>query len=277
MEPFTQHKEKVWLEPSLTADDKSSTIIAGISTRHDGISKPPYQSLNTGFHVKDSLKAVQENRRRIATEIGYPVESWVGAVQIHKNHIESIGLSQKGLGAMDYESAIAETDGFYTTEQGILLTMNYADCVPLYFYSTSKAAVGIAHAGWRGSVMKIGGRMIESWESNLHISPKDIHVIIGPSIGPCCYEVDQKVIEEVKSIMPHDWTRVATVKKDNKYDLNLQELNRLIMIDSGVPEKNIQVSSACTSCSNDHFFSHRKEKGQTGRILGFIGMKRESK
>lgn len=276
MEPFSQQKDSVWLEPLRRTDAGKYAIVAGVSTRCNGVSKPPFQSLNTGFHVKDSLEAVQENRRRIGETIGYPVDSWVGAVQVHKNHIERVNQSHRGKGAMDYISAIPDTDGLYTTEPNILLTMNYADCVPLSFYSKSHDAVGIAHAGWRGTVLNIGSQMIEIWENNLHIPPEEVHVMIGPSIGHCCYEVDQKVADEVKAILPEHLSMVAAAKGQGKYDLNLQALNRLLLIKAGVPDENIHVSSSCTSCSNDVFFSHRKEKGRTGRILGFIGMKKES-
>lgn len=274
MEPFSQHEDLAWLAPALAAKDGTGTITAGISTRHNGVSKPPYQSLNMGFHVMDTIEAVQENRQRLGSLIDFPADSWVCAEQVHQNHIERIDRSHKGKGALSYSSAVSKTDGFYTTEPEILLTLNYADCVPLYFYDIRSRAVGIAHAGWRGTVMGIGPKMIQAWKSDLHISSEEVHVLIGPSIGPCCYEVDEKVVREVKAILPKEWQTIAAEKTPGKYDLNLQALNKLLLIKTGVPSENIQTSTACTSCSSHQFFSHRKEQGKTGRIIGFIGMKR---
>lgn len=274
MDPFILHDDLAWRLPDIKTFVSPCSIVAGISTRNHGVSTSPFTSLNMGFHVKDSLEAVRENRNRLGRVLSFPTNSWIGAEQIHKDHIERVSTIHKGRGAMEYADSLPGTDGIYTTDKELLLIMNYADCVPLYFYSQTKEAVGIAHAGWRGTVMKIGSKMIKEWGNELSAVPNDIHVLIGPSIGQCCYEVDESVMTEVRRVLPNSNRSVAENTKEGKYQLDLKELNRLLLLESGVPASNIQTSEMCTSCSNDLFFSHRKEQGKTGRMLGFIGMKR---
>lgn len=274
MDPFTTQEEMAWSMPSVKTAEKSLSVVAGISTRLNGVSSAPFSSLNMAFHVNDEPSDVKENRIRLGKALNFEADQWTGAVQIHKDRIERVTATHRGLGALDYSSALPDTDGLYTTEPNLLLTMNYADCVPLYFYSIKNEVVGIAHAGWRGTVMNIGGKMVREWDKIFSVNTNDIQVMIGPSIGKCCYEVDESVMNEVRHVHPHNEEAVAINTKKGKYQLDLKELNRRLLIEEGIPAGNINVSDVCTSCSNHLFFSHRKDGGKTGRMIGFIGLRR---
>ncbi|MBM7644280.1 YfiH family protein [Scopulibacillus daqui] len=270
-EPFSV-ETKMSLEMKPVKLDNHQTIVAGITTRRGGVSNKPFESLNMGFHVHDDHHAVLENRKRLAEDIGISLEHWVAAEQVHGTNLVRVTSQDTGKGAKDMASAVKDTDGLYTVEDNVLLTACYADCVPIYFYSEKKPAAGLLHAGWRGTVGQGAGKMVKAWERELDIMPSDIHAIIGPSIGQCCYEVDERIIQHIRDIEHVSLETVAEQVDHNHYMLNLKELNKQILLSSGVPESHIQVSSYCTSCRNDLFFSYRAENGKTGRILSYIGL-----
>lgn len=266
-EPF-QYKDGILY---LTAWDK---VIAGFSTREGGISKPPFASLNLGLHVNDQQEAVHENRQLLADNLQFPLHTWICSEQVHDNIVQKVGIRDTGKGVYTYEDGVPNTDGIYTEEPEVLLTSCYADCVPVYFYAPSRRLVGLAHAGWKGTVKGIVLNMIQQWVQQEQVSLSELQVAIGPAIGSCCYVVDDRVINAVGEVL------CGTVPKhivsEGQYALDLKEVNRLLCVQAGVKEDNILVSSLCTSCNKQWFFSHRRDKGKTGRMLSFIGFKEGS-
>jgi polyphenol oxidase len=249
-------------------------VIVGISTRRGGVSKTPFTTLNLGLHVNDDQDDVLQNREKLGEDIGISLEDWVCADQVHDCKVQKVSCKDKGKGVYDYSTTISCTDGLYTKEKGVLLTGGFADCVPLLFYARDKEIVGIAHAGWKGTVGQIAINMIHTLVQEENVSLDEVFVFIGPSIGQCCYEVDENVIHKVDECCAK--AKNTYHKVDNvisRYMLDLKKLNQEILLEAGIPEKNIEVTKYCTSCQNDLFFSHRKEKGQTGRMLAFIGIK----
>lgn len=273
MEPFILQQEsffliKDWMEqfPGLTA---------GFTTKNGGFSKNEYTSFNMGFHVNDDLKDVLANRQKLAGEIGFSLNKWVGAEQTHDDVIRKVSSIDKGRGSDSYDSSFKSTDGFYTNEKGILLTLLFADCVPLYFIAPEKGMIGAAHAGWRGTVKQIAARMVKHWQKE-GITPEEIFVTIGPSICNKCYIVDKHVIDLVQNILVDVEKKPYNLIKDEQYHLDLLSVNKLLLIKAGVPERNIRVTGYCSSCDTEEFFSHRRDHGQTGRMLSFIGWKEDS-
>lgn len=271
-EPFFQHDTgRVYTD---LYQSSTSQVVVGLSTREKGVSQPPFESFNFGFHVGDNIDDVRTNRSILAEDLSFPLINWVSGEQIHASEIRRVDLSDQGKGALDLDSVIEGVDGLYTTENDLLLVAGYADCVPIYFIHKNYSAVGLAHAGWRGTIGQIGGKMIREWESVLGIDPAEIEVLIGPSIGVCCYEVDDRVINEVKKLEDIELSDIVQPTTPGQYQLNLQLLNQRIIESYGVPQRNIQTTEYCTSCRTDLFYSHRKELGKTGRMLGFIGIHR---
>ncbi|MFB5194094.1 peptidoglycan editing factor PgeF [Neobacillus sp. KR4-4] len=269
MEPFVLKNQSF-----LTIENwvsKYPGLVAGITTNKGGVSKGDYKSLNLGFHVGDIQSDVCSNREKVSDLLTFPLKSWVGAEQTHGIHLKKISKLDRGKGSNSYENAIKDTDGFYTNEEGVLLTLCYADCVPLFFIAPESKMIGVAHAGWKGTVGQIAREMIIAWKRE-GINPEQILVTIGPSICEKCYIVDKYVINLVENTLEDVEILPYNLIKEGQYSLDLREVNRQILIKSGVPNTNIQLTNFCSSCDKE-FFSHRRDQGKTGRMLTFIGWK----
>jgi len=262
-------------------EDLPSDVNAGISARHGGKSSAPYFSLNCGLHVGDSLPAVLDNRKLIASTVGFPLESWVFGQQVHGCQVEVVTLSDRGKGTVANDTALHNVDGLVTNEPGVCLGAFYADCVPLYFYDPVQRVVGLAHAGWKGTAGRIAEATILKMQQCFECVPERILAAVGPSIGICCYEVDEKVIGQIKAADGSNITDGNVFGDDKplfypsangKYQLSLQQLNRFIMLEAGIMASHIEISSWCTSCHTELFFSHRQEHGLTGRMMAWIGL-----
>ncbi|WP_241657852.1 peptidoglycan editing factor PgeF [Anaerobacillus alkaliphilus] len=267
-EPFvSNNKLFLSVEPFKQVDDN---LVVGFSTRINGKSTDSYSSLNMGLHVQDNVCDVIANREALAAELGIPLSNWVFADQVHGNNIKKVCKEDVGAGSLSLETAVKDTDGLYTREKNVLLASLYADCVPLYFYSTSANIVGLAHAGWKGTVGEIGPKMIRIWVEDEKIPLETIYVAIGPSISQRCYEVDDYVIDRVRKIVQNEnlapYKEIAT----SKYLLDLKELNKQLLLNMGVNANHIFTSNYCTFNEKALFFSYRREQ-KTGRMMSFIG------
>ncbi|MFV8827069.1 peptidoglycan editing factor PgeF [Alkalihalobacterium sp. APHAB7] len=269
-EPFIQTEDDLLLIPEWEKHGRH--IIAGFTTRLGGIGQTPYHSLNVGLHVSDDDSIVIKNRQLVSVKLDFPVEQWVIGEQIHDSNIKKVSRSDWGKGALSLNSAINGVDGLYTKDKDTLLVSLYADCVPLYFFAPKHEMIGLAHAGWKGTVGKIGPKMIEMWK-NEGIDINDILVIIGPSIGQEEYEVDANVIRAVDQALPQTEAPPYIESRPGHFLLDLKTLNKQLLIEAGLPSNCVKTSQYCTARRTDLFFSHRKEQGKTGRMMSFIGMK----
>lgn len=244
-------------------------IIHGFSTRIGGVSKPPFDTLNLGLHVGDQQDDVIENRRRYCEALGLELADLTAGEQIHSDKVRVVTGKDRGCGAFSYDTAFPGTDGFVTNEPGVVLSSYYADCVPLFIFDPVQWVVGLAHGGWKGTVKRIGARTIETMADAFGTRAYDCLVGIGPSIGQCCYEVDERVILSLQAKFP-EWERLVEAKENGRWDLDLWSTNRQVFLDAGVQPENIEVSHLCTSCRTDLFFSYRAENGKTGRMASII-------
>ncbi|HET7522158.1 MAG TPA: peptidoglycan editing factor PgeF [Bacillales bacterium] len=265
-EPFAL-QQQLWLKLV-----RWERVMAGITTRNGGKSDPPYDHMNLGFHVQDDPDAVLANRERAAQAIGVPLHRWVCAEQVHGADIEKVTTEDAGRGAKRPANSVPAVDGLYTRDGDVLLVLGYADCVPLYFSAPRHGLVGIAHAGWRGTAANIAGHMVDRWVKEEGVPVDNIFAAVGPSIGGCCYEVDDRVIEAVDAALGPKAGKPYRQTNGNRYLLDLKECNRKLFLQAGISENHIECSCYCTSCRTDLFYSHRKENGRTGRMSGFIGM-----
>jgi polyphenol oxidase len=272
MEPFDLQEEEYFV----VADwmQKYPNLAVGFTSKNGGMSKGDFSSLNVGFHVKDNKQSVLGNRHHLAKKLSFSLDHWVGAQQTHETNIVKVTKRDEGKGANDYENAFKQTDGFFTFERGMLLTLCYADCVPLYFFHPSSKAIGIAHAGWKGTVDGIAEKMVECFQSE-GLKASEILVAIGPSICENCYIVDDPVIKLVQNKLEHVNEKPYNLISDHQYTLDLKECNKEILIKSGVQSDHILTTNLCTSCQNEHFFSHRRDQAKTGRMMSFIGWKED--
>lgn len=286
MEPFQFRAEqerpqlyylRSWMErfPGLTA---------GMTSRLGGVSAPPYASLNMGLHVGDQPADVVRNRERAAAEIGLPLSSWVFAEQVHGTQVAYIREAERGRGAFSRTDEISASDALITTDSKVVLAALFADCVPLYFIDPAHRAIAVAHAGWQGTVGSIAEQVVDSMKSRYGSAPGGLYAAIGPSIRSCCYQVDERVAQPVRTLLAKlaaqdgcdddPGSYLLSDSEEGKYRLDLQLVNRQIMIKAGILPSRIEITKWCTSCNVDQLFSHRKEKGTTGRMCAWIGWSR---
>ncbi|MEK4963926.1 MULTISPECIES: peptidoglycan editing factor PgeF [Heyndrickxia] len=247
-------------------------ICAGFTVKNGGASTNFPGSLNLAFHVNDDPESVRKNREIIASAAGFPLSNWIGAEQTHEDHVQRVTRKDAGKGAADYRSSFPHTDGLYTDEKEILLVLAFADCVPVFFFAPKYGRVGIAHAGWKGTTRGIAAKMVEKWVKD-GVPLDEIEVAIGPSICGECYLVDDRVIQAVRPWTGKEEKLPYVEKSPGQYALDLKQLNKIILQQAGIPESRIAISSLCTSSCEEDFFSHRRDHGATGRMLGFIGIK----
>lgn len=246
----------------------SEKLKVGFTTKNGGVSKGDFSSFNCGLHVHDERTDVLENRRKLADLLDFPLEDWVAGEQIHGNDVRYVTDDDRGKGATDFSTALSGTDGLLTKGKGILLTAFFADCIPLFFFDPVEEMIGIAHAGWKGTVKEIAGEMVNAFKKN-GSKPEHILVAIGPGISKTHYEVDTYVASQIDEGYRK---KVLFPLRNDRYLLDLLELNKEILLHYGIFRHNIDKTNYCTFHDDDLFFSHRRDQGRTGRMLGFIGM-----
>ncbi|WP_026906037.1 peptidoglycan editing factor PgeF [Paucisalibacillus globulus] len=244
-----------------------SNLKVGFTSRNGGTSKGYFSTNNFGLHVSDSYDNAIENRNKLAKILHISLEQWVSGEQVHHNSIHIVESTDVGRGARSVESSLKGIDGLITRETAILCTAFFADCVPLFFFDPVTKYIGIAHAGWKGTVGRIAEEMTNKF-LELGCNKNDVLVTIGPCISCEYYEVD----EYVKNRIPQELAdRVLTSVSDGHYLLDLKQLNVEILVQSGIFRSNIDITNYCTFRDENLFFSHRRDNGKTGRMLGFIG------
>ena len=237
-----------------------------VSTRIGGLSHPPYESLNLGFHVEDNTETVLKNREHLAENIGIFLSDFTIARQIHSGRVTIVTEEMRGYGAADLDTAVEATDAMVTDIPGLCLTVLAADCVLVLFFDPQKQVVAAVHAGWRGTVKLASQKTAEILRQEFNCKPTDILVGIGPSIGPCHYEVGPEVIAQVEDTFGSTDGYINNETPDGKGYFNLWEANKRQIIEADIPAQNIEVAQICTYCNAHLFFSERHQKGRTGRF-----------
>lgn len=241
-----------------------SRLVHFVSTRGGGVSNPPYQELNFGFHVGDRPEGVLTNRRRLMESVGVPLEFVVTCKQIHAGNVTIVASSMRGSGAFSQDTAIPDTDALITSEPGICLVVMLADCVPVVLYDRKQNVVGVAHSGWKGTVLGVTTNTVQKMIQSFGSRPEDIIAGIGPSIGPDKYEVGPEVIEKARA----SFTNINVIKDAGNgrgfFDLWTANLHQLLA--AGIPRENIEVSMICSYTHWDTFYSERRQR-PTGRFI----------
>jgi len=242
-----------------------------ISTRGGGFSSGNYNSLNLSFQVGDEHNNVMKNHQSLSHTLGFDLSSLVTCQQIHQ---DSIALVDKSYLKKDYflpNNSIPETDALITDVPGITLMTRYADCSPLLFYDPKTRTVAIAHAGWKGTLEHIGQKTVEVLVNYYHCQPQHILTAIGPSIGPCCYQISNTMADYALKKLPRAQEYIRESLDDGLY-FDLRQANKKQLKTAGIKDEHLYCTELCTSCAIDLFFSYRKEKGVTGRFGALIGL-----
>ncbi|GIO21887.1 peptidoglycan editing factor PgeF [Oceanobacillus sp. J11TS1] len=268
MEPF-KLKSKMRLHLS-SWEEEIPGLVAGFTTRNGGVSEGAYQQLNMGLHVHDDTEKVLENRRILSRELHIPLQRWALGEQVHGTNIYQLSTTDAGKGSIAVDSSVQGVDGLLTNEaHHILAAAFFADCVPLFFVDPTTRLAAIAHAGWKGTVGSIAEKMVQKLV-DAGASVKDLKVAVGPSISKGNYVVDHFVLSHLNNEQRQKFTEEVS---PNQFLIDLKQLNVDILVQSGVFRHNIEVTNYCTSQDETLFFSHRRDKGKTGRMLGFIGFR----
>lgn len=242
------------------------------TARQGGVSRGPYRSLNLAFHVGDSPEAVLENRRRACRALEAGLEDMVCGRQVHGDRVQVVTGEHRGRGACDYSGAIPETDALVTGRPGLLLASFYADCVPIMILDPVRKAIGLVHAGWKGTLMRIAGAALDAMGLAFGTRPGECLAAIAPAIGPCCYEIDEPVVAAMTQ-RGFDPARHARASGPKRWKLDLPGMNRDILAGAGVKPESITVARLCTSCRPDLFFSYRGQSGKCGRMASLMVLK----
>ena len=244
----------------------------GFSGRLGGVSEAPYKSLNMGLHVGDKPEDVWQNRQIFCQSLDAAAAKLVAPEQIHGDRIVRVTEKDAGRGAKVYAEAIAGTDALITNVPGLPLLLCFADCTPVIFLDAEKKAVGIAHAGWKGTVAGIAAKTVARMTEEFGSQPQDIIAGIGPAIGPCCYEVGEEVAAKFREAFPKEHEAVIT-SKNGRLHVNLWEANRRQLLQAEILPEHIEMAEACTACEHQWYFSYRADGGRTGRMAALIALK----
>lgn len=240
------------------------------TTRLGGVSEGCYESMNLGMRTDDKVENIYKNYEILADSLSINLRDMVKAYQTHTSNIRYVTEDDKGK-IYDETPGYKDVDGLITDKQNIILSTSHADCTPIFFYDPVRRVIGMAHAGWRGTVKNIAVNMIQKFAEDFNSNPKDIIAVIGPSLGQCCFEVDKDVAEIILSTNK-DYEEFMEIK-GIKYHFDLWAINKYILLSQGLKSENIEISGLCTKCNNDLFFSHRGQKGKRGLMSGIIMMK----
>ncbi len=236
-------------------------------TRGEGVSQGKFSSLNFSAREGDSKENVERNWEITAAAFHFRVSRFFMIQQVHGDRVVVAEETGSGLG-----DSPLQCDAVLTAVRGTAIGIKTADCVPVLLVDPVRKVIGAVHAGWRGTALKIVARTIGVMEQRFSCRPEDILAAIGPSIGPCCYQVDDLVFSFPAG--DSGWKQAfQACAEGGKWMLDLPLANRLQLLEAGIPLQNIASSGLCTACRKDLFFSHRAEKGVTGRQLNFIILK----
>lgn len=256
-----------YIEPGMMAS--AAVSVQGFTTRHEGVSRAPFNSLNLGSNTSDSPHSVQGNRSLLARAFGTKVEKLVMATQTHGTDLLVIDEPNSDFGHF----LKIECDGIITNQAGVMIAVGVADCLPLLLLDPVKRVVAALHAGWKGTAGNIAAKGVESLVKLFGSSCHDILAAAGPCIGSCCYEVDAPVRDAFQAANPVVWDNCTTGTADGRWKLDLAAANRLQLLDAGLEDGKIEVARQCVCCQHDWFFSYRRDEGETGRQAGFIMLK----
>jgi polyphenol oxidase len=245
-------------------------LVHYVSSRKGGYSQNHFKGLNLGFHVGDDNYNVLQNRRLLAESLGIDLLWFTFANQDHTANIAIIDCQSRGRGAAERDTALPNVDGLITNLEKVCLNVLVADCVPILLYDPVERVIAALHAGWKGTLKRIASHGVEMMIQQYGCKAGNILAGLGPSNGPCCYEVGDDVRRETLLAFGSIQGVIRPSKNPGKFIFDQWEANRLQLLDFGLKADNIEVPEICTQCNHKKFFSSRASGGITGRIAAGI-------
>lgn len=226
-----------------------------VFTRQGGVSKAPWDSLNIAFGATDADANVRRNRQRLARATGLASHRYLHQVHGHAVHVvDTTNINSA-------KAPVLQADALITRNRDVGLVIQVADCQAVLLYDPVQKAVANIHAGWRGSVADIIGHTIRTMQRTCRSRPTDLHAAIGPSLGPCCAEFVNYRTEMPEAFWPY---------ADTRRHLDFQQISTHQLQAAGVPRQQIECSRVCTVCTEEWFFSYRRDRvtGRNGIVIG---------
>ncbi len=237
-------------------------LVHAISTRHGGVSPAPFDSLNLSRSTGDDPANVQTNMNRLLSALALAPETLVQASQAQADGVAIVDTRHCG-------TIVQGIDALLTQTPGVTLILRFADCVPILLFDPVQRAIGLVHAGWRGTVLKIVTHAVQTMFDSFGTRPRDLTACIAPSIGPCCYRIGEDVGAQVRNTFGN--VNDFLISQPDGIHLDLWQANAVQLRALGVEQ--IEITDLCTAHRTDEFFSHRAEHGKTGRFGVIIALK----
>ncbi len=235
------------------------------TTRFGGVSEGYLASLNLGIHRGDKPENVVKNYEILGEVLGFDIRDLVFTRQTHTDIVRVVDERNRGEGL--FREVEPECDALVTNAPGVVLAAFTADCTPILLHDPVTGAVGAVHAGWRGTVADIAGNAVRSMCGNFASRPENIRAAIGPNIGVCCFETHEDVPNAVRAVLGPEAERfIAPAGK--KFRVDLKGVNAALLRRAGVTQ--IEISSECTACRPDRFWSHRRAGNERGSLAAII-------
>jgi purine-nucleoside/S-methyl-5'-thioadenosine phosphorylase / adenosine deaminase len=243
-------------------------IVHGVTFRVSGLGNADG---NVGLGAPLDATDAWAMRQAWASAIGFELTTIVGLRQVHGSNVCVATAADAGKGATPGSEPAASADALITNDPGVTLMTLHADCLPILVVDPDLPAVAAIHSGWRGTVADVAGSTIKAMQANFGSDPSRLAAFLGPSIGPCCYQVGDEVANAWNSRNGHQSSQ-ALVKKQGEWTLDLRAANSQLLVSAGLNEANIEISDVCTKCNGDNWFSHRGQGPDTGRFAAFIAI-----
>lgn len=250
-----------------SALDEARGVRHSFSARCGGISEAPYATLNLSWTRQESYEEGKENFVRFCDAFGYAYDEL--AIINYEHGAKVLALTRENCGQGFDRAPLPFCDGLITNDPDVTLVTSHADCGVMFFYDPVQRAVGIVHAGWKGTLLRIGTRAVEAMAQNYGSKAGDVIAAVGPCICRACFEVGLELGERFAEEFRDDAV-FSPGKSANKAQLDLERAAAIQLLDAGIPAENITLMHACTYHNEDMFFSYRRDHGETGSMSGFI-------
>lgn len=260
---FQQNKGIHGMYGTFSLFTETNLVRHGFSTRylHDGT----LWDLNPR---NDDPKDFKDHLKLLAEEMNLTEESLALSDQVHGDRIRRVTKTDNQSDSNELVGC-KNIDGLITDQPGIALTTFYADCVPLFLLDVKNKAIGLSHAGWKGTLLEIGPKTFEAMRQTFGTKAENVLVGIGPSIGSCCFEVGQEVVEIMSQAHP-EWSAYMTPGKPGKTFIDLWQINKKQFMEKGIEEKNISIAGICTKCNDSIYHSYRRDGSKAGRMAAIM-------
>jgi len=241
--------------PLIPSIISTKQVICGFTTRNGGVSPPPFDSLNLGSHTLDNALNIRENRRIIYNYL-----------EVEETHVALMEqVHGKKISIVETGGLFPATDGLITSKSGVMIAVKVADCIPLLLFDTINNIIGALHCGWRSITAGTAEEALKIMIEEFGTYPEDVMVVMGPSAGPCCYEIGEDIAGLFQS--------ASVVKRDGGIYVDLKAELKDRLLTAGLNNRNIEIFPDCTICNEKLYFSHRRDNVSSGRMMGYIMIK----